>query len=648
MTDEKWRIAKLGIGLTLIMSYALPGLLLALGSPAGPDWYKGMMNAIKDAIKNRAVIGTLAALGVFVETAISFAAGTPDNGFTKEVLKFAGNKGGQFIIDKGAEWLFPEVVKLVAKKSAEKAIPFAGWVLYAAESVGSIAEMVETTVECIMSPWVNQNGVTFTHDVQVTILPDTKHPGSFPASATKYTVTLHVDGKNDRVIERSLANPAVGQIVETFTAVPMGGNVKASVAFYSTSDWLAGQGETTFVPNVTSAGVGILVIPAFNIKEQPVPLTLDSVYAHHRRLGFDGVSHQWIQTAAPPAATRFHLSCSSAPGSLCELHGITVSQMAAVLGYSWKASGQGVNDCTTGGAASQLSTLQNVSIGANPDDSLLFTACGFLDRPNVVYSLLADASGNHFYIDPRSGEFHVRKMDLSATGTLAPSAGQSYGKFSLHSDSLVCYKNYIISVNRLKSKLEILEMPGVPFADEEAPLAAIVSGEGNRQGLLHHPVAVATDSKGTVYVLEEQNTRVQAFDVHGNPLGSFADGAYSFVLRDEGGLGVRYLDMGVEYSGYIYVLSYTGDGAMASDYHLDIYTPEGSFLVRTPSFVAGRIAVDYWRNVFSLNYETFFGPGGRTEPVVSQWMPPAPSAMAALGASIVTALRKGTRTLFLS
>jgi hypothetical protein len=68
---------------------------------------------------------------------------------------------------------------------------------------------------------------------------------------------------------------------------------------------------------------------------------------------------------------------------------------------------------------------------------------------------------------------------------------------------------------------------------------------------------------------------------------------------------------------------------------LDIYNPDGSFLVRTPDprlhtagnmqyVSAARIALDVWRNLFTLNYSTFMGPGGRTEPSVSQWMPTPP------------------------
>jgi hypothetical protein len=93
----------------------------------------------------------------------------------------------------------------------------------------------------------------------------------------------------------------------------------------------------------------------------------------------------------------------------------------------------------------------------------------------------------------------------------------------------------------------------------------------------------------------------------------------------------------MEAKGYIYVLSHKDTGGVVkdTDYALDIYNPDGSFLVRTPDpklhksgnmqyVSAARIAVDIWRNLFTLNYATFKGPGGRTEPSISQWIPTPP------------------------
>ena len=82
--------------------------------------------------------------------------------------------------------------------------------------------------------------------------------------------------------------------------------------------------------------------------------------------------------------------------------------------------------------------------------------------------------------------------------------------------------------------------------------------------------------------------------------------------------------MAVEYKGYIYVLSYVTNLGLYT-YRLDIYTPQGDWLCRTTGVNAAKLAVDFWRNAYTLNYETLKYPDGTlpavTEPSVSQWIP---------------------------
>ncbi len=102
---------------------------------------------------------------------------------------------------------------------------------------------------------------------------------------------------------------------------------------------------------------------------------------------------------------------------------------------------------------------------------------------------------------------------------------------------------------------------------------------------------------------------------------------------------LNYCDIAIESKGYLYVLAYKGDPAQGTipntAYVLDVYTPQGAHLFRTPDanivgsdnmeyISAGKIALDIWRNLFALNYERLSGPGGRTEPSVSQWIPTPP------------------------
>jgi len=109
--------------------------------------------------------------------------------------------------------------------------------------------------------------------------------------------------------------------------------------------------------------------------------------------------------------------------------------------------------------------------------------------------------------------------------------------------------------------------------------------------------------------------------------------SYLFLYSPRNNLDT-YLDFSVEAKGYIYVLSYQNAGEQESDYFMDIYNPDGSFLVRTPDerlqpekpqyLNAARFEVDEFRNVHTLNYEKMQGKQGYTEPTISEWIPTPP------------------------
>jgi len=99
------------------------------------------------------------------------------------------------------------------------------------------------------------------------------------------------------------------------------------------------------------------------------------------------------------------------------------------------------------------------------------------------------------------------------------------------------------------------------------------------------------------------------------------------LLRTQTAAHIEYLDVAVEDKGYIYVLYFTGTGASAKEYMLDIYNPDGTVLLQNPlsGIAAAKMAIDKWRTLWTLNYETFLGPNNRTEPGVSGWIPSTPS-----------------------
>jgi hypothetical protein len=97
-------------------------------------------------------------------------------------------------------------------------------------------------------------------------------------------------------------------------------------------------------------------------------------------------------------------------------------------------------------------------------------------------------------------------------------------------------------------------------------------------------------------------------------------------LREATSTGVTYLDVATESKGYIYVLLVKQDTG-APTFYLDIYNPDGSVLLaEAQSGVnAERLTVDQWRSMFTLGFDVISGPGGRTEPGISEWMPSTPA-----------------------
>ena len=386
---------------------------------------------------------------------------------------------------------------------------------------------------------------------------------------------------------------------------------------------------------------------------------------------------------------------------------------------------------------------------------------------------------------PVNGLYFLRQVYLGdGNPTFDYSVGQSFGTFAQPNlSALVIHPSgYAVAVSNLNSKMEVLTLPSAAAPDAQAQPASLVSGKGDREGLMQGPVAMTVTPDGRILVLEQGNARVQAFDTVGNPVQCFAGplsfpldasfapnldqntiplalqqayqqsvqpvlaavlpiaqtfasqlndqqvssdliaafnsysvtlsasaqvsvtapnklwlitdpengGAYdvrpdpdspsdtlnvyqaatlqtevkapgsewllrdktnslvwdltrssegskinahqliaTFPLKDRPGSNVTYLDLKTETKSFIYVLSYANQGTSLQDYHLDIYNPDGTFLCRTPDpgkngVNAARFVVDQWRNVYTLNYGYLLGPGGRTEPKVSIWVPSTP------------------------
>ncbi|MGH9562274.1 MAG: hypothetical protein ACRD3S_12545, partial [Terracidiphilus sp.] len=146
-----------------------------------------------------------------------------------------------------------------------------------------------------------------------------------------------------------------------------------------------------------------------------------------------------------------------------------------------------------------------------------------------------DFSSRNFYLDTRDNSanvYYLRQVFLGGLGgPFNYDMGTSWGTFAaMDVDAMVVHPNgYVLAVDYANHKLQILNLPGSSGPDAAAQPALPVSGEGVREGLMNHQVAMTVTADGRVLVLEQGNLRIQAFDTVGNPVQCFA-GLLKFTI----------------------------------------------------------------------------------------------------------------------
>jgi hypothetical protein len=432
--------------------------------------------------------------------------------------------------------------------------------------------------------------------------------------------------------------------------LPRGGAVTVSIGFYARklqapagpNDWCAAKGTTGPQDNTKET------LPDIVVKQFKVPILPSTRYIHTRTTRLDATArHSWFDdpdgSHAPPYLPP---PGGQQPGRLGALRSITVRQNTVghpgYVGYAWQAYSSGLLDCSAR-VPGQLDQMANLSTddgngGANAQNGYARSPCGLqgggTSGVSLAYSLLNDDARN-VYLDTSTG--HIRPISLgSPPGFAPPSTGLSLGKLNLDSTRLLLHPmGFAVSINNVHHKLETLRMPAKPLTEaqvEKSFLARTASGQGNRPGLMTSPVAAAVSADGVVFVLEDGtvNNRLLAFDVGGNPLPYFKSQKESpYWMRLTATVGHTYLDLAVEFTGYVYVLSQNPD---TSTFQLSIYHPsqaDTTPICTTLNVNAARLAVDFWRSVYTLNYEVLQLPGGGgfpalTEPSVSLWLPLPP------------------------
>jgi len=529
--------------------------------------------------------------------------------------------------------LAANIGKNVGSEAIDNAAPFLGWAAQGFEAFSSPSALSQTISEVLATP------ATITLDLSpiiaanlnATVLPDPAR-NEWPDAADHYSVIATFSGGLTRQATGVMpAGSTTQALVLSFPNVPMDEGVALSVSIYAKNNWLCGAGQTT--ATISQATGSATFDVRLNIFENRIGLSAATQYSHKRKLVYDPTAqqHLWQPGPAPSTVWFGSTDCPSSGNFLCRLVGITLNEKAIMLGYAWQASGQGLLPCGQSSGGGQLYSFQNIGV-PTPQAALKFPTCGFFLPSSLVYQRSGPddepARGNvyNFYLDSHTTApgiaYQVRGVKLDATTPFNLSQTESWGAF-IEADLaafVVHPKGYVIGVSYGSSKMEILQLPSGPITDADAPKAVMTSGPGALAGLLKGPIAVDVTGDGVVLVLEQDNSRIQAFDVYGNPVPYFPNHSPFAPLQAEQPAPV-YLDMSVTDDGWIYVLSYVNTGSKATDYRLDLYTSSGAFLSRTIGVNGAKIVVDSWRRVYTLNYESFLGPGSRTEPSISQWIP---------------------------
>ena len=639
-----------GITWTTIFNLAIPMLFITIGvaeDQAGTAW--------SDLTKQ--VVGKLTGVVEAVAEGPLSVAVTGDYGpedMLATIAGFAGSLLLSVLTDAGSQALVSYLGEAASQSAAEDAEPFIGWAALAIGAAADIASIVQTSVEVARSPATMAISIERAVDVAVTILPDHTHANGtlWPATATHYTISITYDDgpvyTYSDVITDQEKNPpppdTQPRISHTFAALPAGGNVAVLARLYAETGWLAGQGVSGSIPAQPSAD-GTLVVPQFNITENLVPLTASTTYTFKEKLAFGNGARLWCGPPAcsAPTATWSDLDGGSAGSNLWQLGPLTLNEAKSALGYSWSASGQHVPMVNSADPwDGQEYTFQAVSEGPNPQSGLKFSGAGWTDKPCLAFTppTMANPVADGFLLEPHPAakpadeSMLLRSISLTQGAPFIDSPGQSFGRFTYGLRDLAIHPaGYAVALDSANCKLEVVRLTTLTD-DQHSPAAAIYSGKGTRAGLLSDPVAVAC--LDTVMVLQTDPVNypqgcICAFDVKGNPVYCFAGKAWVTKLHPEGTAHVMVVDLSVESQGYLYVLKYLSPASgpvLPSDYRLDIYNPDGTFLTQVAGLAAASLHVDLWRNVFTLNCEILPG-SGRTEPSVSQWIPSTPHVGAA-------------------
>lgn len=542
----------------------------------------------------------------------------------------------------------------MAGEEAAEEIPFAGWLIVALNIATGIAQLAETIVEILESPFHIDNTITATITSKVTVNPDPRHQAwpAAPAGSKSFMLCKMIFKSKSRptVIQRfeipdNFTKPTV---TFTFEKNTLGGDVKFEADYYI-DEWIAAKMTTDWMPNDQQHTDQVSIF-LFQI---PVPITASTKFTHSSKLTFQSGRYMWDENAPAPTATWHNLSDANSGNALSILANLSLSQRHATMGVSYKSYGTGLTDATTGVGNTQLYGFQGFDIPGKPMSNVKFTDYGFTGQSSLVYDVFppkfkmkdgqwvlvdkkpvpdpTDIDLGDYYIDPRKanvalekdGGYHLRKVDISGTTNINPKASNqlSYGRFPNFPDHVTMHPaGFVVGVNQKYGKVMITNLFVDGAEDGDLPVARQFAGkalEQDRNGLLFQPLGVSCSYDGTILILDQLSNdttkvaRVQTFDYLGRPIQCFLNGDNAPTSILPLPTDVTYLDLqavGNQESTFVLVLYFENDGSKVSDYHVDFY--HYGTKIRTTNKVltvnsvpAARLAMDMWHTMYTLNYE---------------------------------------------
>lgn len=645
-----WGSVIAGATFTGIVGYAVPTYFLTLGEGLDED------ASLVDLFTQK---GTLVKTLLVCAQAYYAAAGTSTNqlGLIGSIESYLLSMLQDALLI-NLKWTIPELYSWIVSKqseeAAEESVPFVGWVMRIMAILGAVGDIAATSAEIATNPVDITNTVSFTNSVTVRIYHD-PDDFEFPLTAVQYEVTITVSDKAlDPVIvkisDKERSNDYFDAVVENVPTT--GDTATVSVVFKSDTGYPVAHscevddngepildengnripGDVKFLDQSPPDGSPISVV--VQTVENPVPITSSTIYSHHHKLGYSNNSYYWNYTSQPPALEA--LSCGSS-STLCDLGQVSIWLPGGMIGYSWVAGSPSVRECHTG-AAGQLYNFKNLSLKNDPNPALKSPGCGFAAPVPIAYdvSTHTGAPGHHFYVEPISvsdsdPEYVLRSMTLDYSTPVNVNTTQSWGRFRINVDRIAVYTSgqpaRVVGISTRNHKFAVLDLPATPYNDDTyASNAKVMSGPGeSNDSLLRDPIALTIASNGCILILQGGSSKsVKAFDFDGKPWKFFGNGSASVLPLPADASNITWLDIAVESTNLLYVLSYTGSGLDPSGYRLDIYDSNtAQRVVRNTGIGCMRIIVDKFRGLYSLNRETVKG-SPLIEPSVSVWAPSTP------------------------